>query len=377
MFDHYNYIPRLLPCSHTICVKCVTKVLGSRNFLICPQCRKKHAAYSGVNAFPCNKYILRHLQPRNKSFTFGACQQHGGELNMFCKGEGCSKDICRLCLLENHFGDGHDVVDIVQEENNKAKTKLHRVSEYITKCSNTLAETKDKLMSEGKQSLMKLEEHKEHYIKMLNTKIDTVKNRMEYEEKEIKKQLQVISDEFIKLSDIRCKVESGSKDKDIKRRADMIVTIENNTRNVFEKRCIFMYYKCKDAVNDKLLMRKASPKLISNFVTTESSKTSAPFVSPSSVPKPVSAAALSKKATPKPSEVVVVGTTSPSLPGVVKREEVNTESSEVVVVGITSPKQPSMATQKRSGFSTPNVAISGTSPRPSIAAVTRGGVSTV
>ena len=210
---------------------------------------------------------------------------------MFCKGEQCKKDICRLCLLENHFGDGHDVVDIVQEENNKAKTKLHRVSEYITKCSNTLTETKDKMMSASKQSLMKLEKHKEQYIKMLNTKVDTVKNRMEYEEKEINKQLQVISDELMKLNDIRCKVDSGSKDKDIKRRSNMIDTIENNTRNAFEKRCIFMYYKCKDVVNDKLLMRKATPKLISNFVTTESSKTTVALSSQLSVPKVVSTVA--------------------------------------------------------------------------------------
>ena len=237
-------------------------------------------------------------------------------------------------------------------------------------------------MSESKQSLIKLEEHKEQYIKMLNTKIDTVKNRMEYEEKEISKQLQVISDELMKLNDIRCKVDSGCKDKDIKRRADMIDTIENNTRNVFDKRCIFMYYKCKDAVNDKLLMRKASPKLISNFVTTESSKTATSSFAQASVPKSVSPVASSNITTPKPTgvrsespEVVIVGTNSPSLQGVRKQVGVSTESSEVVVVGITSPTQPSVTTPKRSLFGTPKVPRVGTpSPKPSVAAVKRGAV---
>ena len=115
IYDDQDYIPRLLPCSHTICVKCATKVLGRRSFLVCPQCRKKHVARSGVNAFPCNKYILRHLQPECDLFQFDSCIQHGGELNMFCKSESCQQDICRFCLLESHRGDNHDVVDIVKE----------------------------------------------------------------------------------------------------------------------------------------------------------------------------------------------------------------------------------------------------------------------
>ena len=59
----------------------------------------------------------------------------------------------------------------------------------MTKCIETLNATKEKLISEGKQTLDKLEKHKVQYLNALNTKIETVKSRMVYEEREIGKQL--------------------------------------------------------------------------------------------------------------------------------------------------------------------------------------------
>ena len=45
-----NDIPRLLPCSHTLCGKC-TQELIQKNSLQCPECRKHHPAENGAEVF--------------------------------------------------------------------------------------------------------------------------------------------------------------------------------------------------------------------------------------------------------------------------------------------------------------------------------------
>ena len=51
-------VPRLLPCTHTLCHACVDKFIKNST-LVCPQDRKAHPALSGVLSFPQNKYVLK------------------------------------------------------------------------------------------------------------------------------------------------------------------------------------------------------------------------------------------------------------------------------------------------------------------------------
>lgn len=72
-----DFIPRLLPCSHTLCEKCLEQLLTNGK-LDCPECRTKHEAVSGTKSFPQNKYIIAHIiktesgnDCRNSSDKFG------------------------------------------------------------------------------------------------------------------------------------------------------------------------------------------------------------------------------------------------------------------------------------------------------------------
>ena len=67
-FDTEECVPRLLPCTHTLCEVCILKILGNKRIFKCPQCRKKHNALTGLNAFPENKYILNNLQAKANTF---------------------------------------------------------------------------------------------------------------------------------------------------------------------------------------------------------------------------------------------------------------------------------------------------------------------
>ena len=158
LFDTEQRIPRLLPCSHTLCELCMTEILNGRRSMVCPQCRKKHAAHSGVKAFPENKYIFKYLIPGSKSETkslsFDSCSEHDRELSLSCKTEGCSKDICQLCLLQSHSG--HKVIDIVEEETKRAKSRLQPVQEYVMKCKDTLLMAKQVIRTKCTATLKKL-----------------------------------------------------------------------------------------------------------------------------------------------------------------------------------------------------------------------------
>ena len=59
-------VPRLLPCTHTMCHACVDTLIKNST-LVCPQDRKAHPAFSGVLSFPQNKYILKMITQGNVS----------------------------------------------------------------------------------------------------------------------------------------------------------------------------------------------------------------------------------------------------------------------------------------------------------------------
>ena len=66
--DPGDNVPRLLPCTHTVCEKCIVKLLWNKS-LTCPECRVKHPAEKGVRTFSQNKYIITYIKrrPRHRS----------------------------------------------------------------------------------------------------------------------------------------------------------------------------------------------------------------------------------------------------------------------------------------------------------------------
>ena len=90
-----DHLPRILPCSHTFCEKCLGSLFQFfTNTLNCPQCRVRHkGGRQGVKTFPQNKYILRNLKDKKESrstattttsegtkgslsFDFDQCKEH-------------------------------------------------------------------------------------------------------------------------------------------------------------------------------------------------------------------------------------------------------------------------------------------------------------
>ena len=68
-FEEYQldgyHVPKILPCSHTLCEKCLEALIRS-NRVQCPECRIKHQAATGRTSFPQNKYIIAHIKTQSK-----------------------------------------------------------------------------------------------------------------------------------------------------------------------------------------------------------------------------------------------------------------------------------------------------------------------
>ena len=57
-----NKCPKLLPCSHTLCLECLRQITRGTQ-VECPECRQFHQVpIGGAGAFPTNRYLLDLLE---------------------------------------------------------------------------------------------------------------------------------------------------------------------------------------------------------------------------------------------------------------------------------------------------------------------------
>ena len=141
-----DHVPRLLPCTHTLCHTCIGQLI-QEGTIECPECREKHEAKVKEKSFPMNKYILTQInrkssQEQSTAYEFQKCEEHGKELNLFCKEPECGKSICRLCHHKRH-----DVVDIEEQEKEVLIDDLVRIDMNL--------ETKVEMMSQAKMNIGK------------------------------------------------------------------------------------------------------------------------------------------------------------------------------------------------------------------------------
>ena len=96
-----NHIPRLLPCTHTLCENCIKQLIRNQR-LECPECRAKHDAKNEGKSIPQNKYLLVQIQKKKMGTkkdlpAFDKCKKHGEGTGPVLPGADVSDT--HLCLL--------------------------------------------------------------------------------------------------------------------------------------------------------------------------------------------------------------------------------------------------------------------------------------
>ena len=165
-----DWLPRLLPCTHTLCHGCV-KALIQGDTLVCPQDRQGHPARNGTGSFPQNKYILNNLKRQgNKEGTHDGkpsemCGLHGQKLMFYCKK--CKQIICPACIIVKH--QEHYVIDVFNE-----KIDVAPYADKLDIYKDKLQRTKQELLDEYNENLTKLQNRKDELMNDVDKRIAEV-----------------------------------------------------------------------------------------------------------------------------------------------------------------------------------------------------------
>ena len=162
-----EHVPRLLPCTHTACERCI-KGLIRNNTLVCPVCRKKHRAENKAKSFSQNMYILNHIhdkknQPKEKQ----RCEKHGKELGLYCMNDECEKAICTTCLRADH--EGHNWMEIEEWEKRAFFIKEVKKGKLYLEAK---VERASKMKEDVDQCVKELKEIKENVVKRIDEMIE-------------------------------------------------------------------------------------------------------------------------------------------------------------------------------------------------------------
>ena len=208
-------MPRILPCHHTFCERCLKQILRKKS-LVCPECRIKHPAPEGTRTYPQNKYIVANIQLTKRARPpvvlniqeqerelplaekFSKCAAHGKEASLYCYGNKCHKAICQLCLLNHHKS--HEVVDIHEELKDKGKIlseNLQKLKEVLGGRKSKMLEAKKDIKKKNKACVSKLQTTKEEHLRMISERYDEL---IKEANGEIRHVIADIDDELVTLN---------------------------------------------------------------------------------------------------------------------------------------------------------------------------------
>ena len=174
--DAGEHVPRLLPCSHTFCEKClknIIKRIRGRKVATCPECRKQQPAGNDVQTFPQNKYILVNVKRKQQDEpATEKCEEHGKELSLYCKRAGCEKPICLKCLTKYHRE--HDVIDMEEEAKEAFLIKVKSLVSSLEIKQKKIEALKEDLHSVKLEYSRELQRSQKEIISQIKERFDTL-----------------------------------------------------------------------------------------------------------------------------------------------------------------------------------------------------------
>lgn len=107
--------PRILPCHHYYCAKCIDILAGVAERFVCPECRNVTLKSGGASAmFPPAFMVNRLKEKLEKSrlqrprapAASSRCADHGYPVTFVCLD--CRVDMCPECVVVTHKGHSHE-----------------------------------------------------------------------------------------------------------------------------------------------------------------------------------------------------------------------------------------------------------------------------
>ncbi|KAK9718052.1 NHL repeat [Popillia japonica] len=142
VYDGNEHTPKLLQCSHTVCLHCLTRIAANHtrdtNSFRCPICRELiNIPRGGVSALPPSFLVnqLLDLMSRQRREVIPKCSVHINQELLFC--ETCDTVFCTLCTGGSH-NDGtnsceHTIIPFSIAIKRMSEILLYKANECISK----------------------------------------------------------------------------------------------------------------------------------------------------------------------------------------------------------------------------------------------------
>ena len=134
-YDNKSHVPIMLPCQHTFCQSCLSKIADRNSEKKCPLCKTSHSVPQ--SGFPTNRAVLDIIEELNKGRQPRVlkCEEHDNkECVLICIK--CEKILCAKCIKQG----GH---------------KSHRMEEP-EEAKSVLSDALDKIVKTQQSKLKKL-----------------------------------------------------------------------------------------------------------------------------------------------------------------------------------------------------------------------------
>ena len=242
--ENGDHVPRLLPCSHTVCHRCVGLLIKSKK-LECPECRRKHKAVDGERSFPQNKYMLVNItreprapQVKEKTHRFEECPEHKKELNLFCREEGCQKPICVSCMKQHKK---HEVVVVEDEEN---KSELYQ---NINVIEEKLEAMMTRILTVKQEVNIKTETFTIEVMKKCDEIIKDAEYNMAEVQTAIDKDACTVAENLALLKSLRENSGNEGQDEEILNKLEIVKCMEENIRGNLSGVRIYRYLELTES----------------------------------------------------------------------------------------------------------------------------------
>ncbi|XP_044731822.1 tripartite motif-containing protein 2-like isoform X2 [Chrysoperla carnea] len=143
MYDGSEHTPKLLQCSHTVCLHCLTRIAASQTrdtgTFRCPICRELITIpRGGVSALPPSFLVnqLLDLMSRQRREVIPKCSVHINQELLFC--ETCDTVFCTLCTEGSHNDTSgtsceHTIIPFSIAIKRMSEILLYKANECISK----------------------------------------------------------------------------------------------------------------------------------------------------------------------------------------------------------------------------------------------------
>lgn len=219
MYDGQEHTPKLLPCSHTVCIECLTRIVATfarDSQFRCPICRELITIpRGGVQALPPSFLVnqLLDLMASQRREVIPKCSTHANQELLFC--ETCDSVFCTTCTGGTHTPGGgstapstvdHTVIpfsiaikrmsEILIYKANECTSKLNTAADVVTAEMHRLDHNADQSFNVVNQLFQEVAESVERRRDQV---LSDVKRKKDEKKKVLEEQLKIIQTEKLQV----------------------------------------------------------------------------------------------------------------------------------------------------------------------------------